>query len=310
MGECSLVGVLPGMPTPGGTEAYYYYSRGDLPPMSEELVRHIEGVGDLVYESHDIGEWTTQAGEPSKRSRRRYLLDGEELDSVSSIVSTLDKGDGLNYWHEDHGARGGVLAERMGELDGVPMEDIVKRVRLLKLGAEAARKESSARGTAIHEPFHHFALTGEYPVLADYPLEWRGWIKGVAKVLLKLEPEPVDAEFMVCNPVLEYAGRPDLICEVKGRRQLWDYKTSLNGVVYAQAHYQTIGYAECFAYCGIDPVDDILIIPIAEDGEYREPVKCAAVPEDWRHLWHLYHSRKRVNAAMAAQRKEAKALMT
>lgn len=276
--------------------------------MSEELIRHIDGVGDLLYESHGIGEWLTAKGEPAKKALRRYLLDGEELDSVSSIVSTLDKGDGLNYWHEDHGARGGVLAERMGELDGVPMEDIVKRVRLLKLGAEAARKESSARGTAIHEPFHQFALTGEYPVLADYPLEWRGWIKGVAKVLLKLEPEPVDAEFMVCHPGLRYAGRPDLLCEVKGKRQLWDYKSSINGVVYPQAHFQTRLYQMCFAACKIDPVDDILIIPIAEDGEYREPVKCAARPTDAEALIKVFMARKAINADMAAQRKEAKAL--
>jgi hypothetical protein len=274
--------------------------------MSEELVRHIEGVGDLVYESHDIGEWLTAKGEPAKKARRRYLLNDKELDAVSSIVSTLDKGDGLNYWHEDHGARGGVLAERMGELDGVPMEDIVKRIRLLKLGAEAARKESSARGIAIHEPFHHFAKTGEYPVLADYPLEWRGWIKSVARVLLKLEPEPVDAEFMVCNPALNYAGRPDLLCNVKGKRQLWDYKSSMAGIVYPQAHFQSRLYQMCFYPCKIDPVDDILIIPIAEDGEYREPVKCKAHVSDAANLVQVFWARKRINAAMAAQRKEAK----
>lgn len=277
--------------------------------MSEELIHHIEGIGDLVYENHEAGEWMTEAGEPAKRARRRYLLNGKEFDSVSSIVSTLNKGEGLNYWHEDHGARGAVLAERMGELEGVPMEDIVGRVRFLKLGAEAARRESAARGTAIHESFHHFALTGEYPVLSDYPMEWRGWIRGVAKVLLKLDPTPLDAEFMVCNPILEYAGRPDLICEVKGRRQLWDYKTSANGKVYPQAHYQTRGYAECFPYCSIQPVDDILIIPIAEDGEYVEPVKCAALPEQWRHLWNVFHDKKMINAAMAKQRKEAKGML-
>lgn len=274
--------------------------------MSEELIRHIEGVGDLAYESHEAGEWLTAKNEPAKKARRRYLLNGEELDSVSSIVSTLDKGDGLNYWHEDHGARGGVLAERMGELDGVPMEDIVKRVRFLKLGAEAARQESAARGTAIHEPFHHFALTGEYPVLSDYPLEWRGWIKAVAKVLVKLEPEPVDAEFMVCHPSLRYAGRPDLICNVKGKRQLWDYKSSVKGVIYPQAHFQTRLYQMCFDACKIEPVDDILIIPIAEDGEYREPMKCAATPTGAEALIEVFVERKAINADVVTQRKKAK----
>jgi|SRR5580698_523808 hypothetical protein len=274
--------------------------------MSEELVRHIEGVGDLVYESHDIGEWTTAKGEPAKKARRRYLLNYKELDSVSSIVSILDKGDALNYWHEDHGARGGALAERMGELDGVPMEDIVKRVRLLKLGAKAARDEAAIRGQAIHAAFHDFALTGKYPVLSDYPDEWQGWVKGVARVLLHLEPETIDAEFMVCHPPLEYAGRPDLLCSIKGRRTLIDYKTG-KGRVYAAAHYQTRGYAEAFWCCQIDPVDDIIIVGIDDEGSFQL-VDCAASLEDWNNLWAVFHSRKRINAAMAAQRKEAKAL--
>lgn len=275
--------------------------------MSEELVRHIEGVGDLVYESHDIGEWTTAKGEPAKKARRRYLLNGEELDSVSSIVSTLDKGDGLNYWHEDHGARGGVLAERMGELDGVPMEDIVKRVRLLKLGAKAARDEAAIRGQAIHAAFHDFALTGKYPVLSDYPDEWQGWVKGAARVLLHLEPETISAEFMVCNPALEYAGRPDYLCNIKGKRTLIDYKTG-RGKIYAAAHYQTRGYVEAFSYCRIDPVDDIIIVGVGEDGSFQL-VNCAASPRDWSNLWRVYRGRKRINAVMAAQRKEAKAAL-
>jgi hypothetical protein len=277
--------------------------------MSEELVRHIDGVGDLVYESHEAGEWETLKKEPSKIARRRYLLDGKELDSVSSIVSTLDKGDGLNYWHEDHGARGGVLAERMGELDGVPMEDIVKRVRLLKLGAKAARDEAAARGQAIHAAFHDFATTGAYPVLSDYPLEWQGWVRGVARVLLELEPEPVDAEFMVCNPRLGYAGRPDLICTVGDHRQLWDYKTSLNGKVFPQAHYQTRLYELCFGPCKISPVDDILIIAIPEDGSYQEPVRCSISPHKAELLIEVFRDKKAINAAMAAQRKEAKAMV-
>jgi hypothetical protein len=273
----------------------------------EKLIRHIEGVGDLVYESHDIGEWMTAKGVPAKKARRRYLLDGKELDAVSSIVSTLDKGDGLNYWHEDHGARGGVLAERMGKLDGVPMEDIVKHVRLLKLGAKAARDEAAIRGQAIHAAFHDFALTGKYPVLSDYPDEWQGWVKGVARVLLHLEPETIDAEFLVSNPVLEYAGRPDYLCTIKGRRTLIDYKTG-KGRVYDAAHYQTRGYTETFGYCQIDPVDDIIIVGIDDEGSYQL-VHCAASPDDWRNLWSVYRSRKKINAAMAAQRKEAKALV-
>jgi hypothetical protein len=269
--------------------------------MSEELVRHIPGIGDLVYENYGAGEWLTAKGVPAKKPRRRYLLNGEELDSVSSIVSTLDKGDGLNYWYEDHGARGGVFAERMGELEGVFIEDIVKRVRSLGLGAQAARDEAAVRGTAIHAAFHMFAKTGVYPHLSDFPEEWRGWVQGVAQVLLTLEPDPIEAEFIVCHPELKYAGRPDLLCWIGEERTLIDYKTG-NGRVYDSAHYQARGYAAAIP----DSIDRILIVGISEDGTF-ELVECEATMTDFLDLLNTYRSRKRINAGMAAQRRAAKA---
>jgi hypothetical protein len=273
--------------------------------MGEELIQHIKGIGNLVYESHEVGEWLTAKDEPAKRPRRRYLLNGEELDSVSSIVSTLSKGDGLNYWFEDHGARGGVLAERMGELEGVPIEDIVKRVRLLGLGAKAARDRAAARGTAIHEAFHRFALTGNYPILSDYPEEWHGWVRSVALFILELEPQPIKSEFIVCHPEARYAGRPDLLCTIEGQRTLLDYKTG-NGHIYDTAHYQTRAYADALPYSEIDPVERILIIGIPDDGSFQPPVECEIETWQWEKLLGVYRDRKRLHGAMATQRKTAK----
>src|SRR5258708_1399962 len=84
-----------------------------------------EGIGTLRYEDFGPGEWVTQKGEPAKIGRRRYLLDGEDYDAVSSIVDTLDKSGGLVPWAEDHGARGAVQAMEMGELKDVPLEDVI-----------------------------------------------------------------------------------------------------------------------------------------------------------------------------------------
>ena len=264
----------------------------------------IDGLGELRFENFGPGEWLTQKGEPAKKSRRRYLLNGDEVDSVSSIVGTLDK-PGLYPWHEDHGARGGVEAERMGELVGVPPEEIIKRVRFLGLGATAARDDGADRGTAIHSAFHTLATTGIAPKLSDFPVAWRGWVKGAARAWMALDPEPLDSEFMVCHPELGYAGRPDLLCRVNGQRVLIDYKTN-KGRVYDQAHYQTRGYVETFSHCGIEPVDKILIVGIDDDGGFQL-VDCAATPEDWSALLHTFRARKRINAAMAAARKASKA---
>jgi hypothetical protein len=270
----------------------------------EVVEREIEGVGLLRFENFGVGEWLTQKGEPAKKARRRYLLNGQELDSVSSVVGLLSK-EALYYWHEDHGARGAIEAMEAGELEGVPIEEAIKTIRALKLGAKAAKEEGADRGIAIHEAFQTLAATGEAPRFGDFPQAWWPWVKGCAKAWLKLDPEPIDAEFMVCNPEAGYAGRPDLYCRSKGQRVLVDYKTG-KGRIYEQAHYQTRGYAEAFEPCHIDPPDRILIVGIGDDGSVILE-DCAATSEDWSALLHTYHSRKRVNAAMALATKEAKA---
>jgi hypothetical protein len=276
------------------------------------LEREIPGVGLLRFEDLPAGAWLTLRGEPAKTRRRRYLLDGEELDSVSSIVGLLSK-EALYYWHEDHGARGAVQAMMAGELDGVALDQVVKRIRSLGLGAAAVRDEASERGKAIHQAFQTLAVTGQPPRFSDYPEAWAPWVQGCAKAWLKLRPEPIDpydrerfVEFTVCNPALGYAGRPDLLCWSRGQRTLIDWKTSAKGRIFEQAHWQTRLYAEAFEPCSIEPPGRIVIVAI-DDGGNVEIEDCAATAEDCAALVHVFHARERVNAAMAAQRKADRA---
>ena len=76
-------------------------------------------------------------------------LNGVTFDAVGDIIGILDK-PGVAHWSEDHSVRGGVKAERMGELEGVAEGNWVHRVRALGLGADAARDAAAKRGTAIH----------------------------------------------------------------------------------------------------------------------------------------------------------------
>jgi hypothetical protein len=275
-----------------------------MPSVSEgEVVeRTIKGVGELRFENFGPGEWLTKKGEPAKKARRRYLLDGKELDSVSSIVDTLDKSGGLVPWAEDHGARGAIEAAEMGELEGVPIEGVIHRVRALGLGAKAVKEEGADRGHAIHAAFQALAETGEAPKFGDYPQAWWPWVQGCAKAWLQLDPEPIDAEFMVCNPALGYAGRPDLLCRSKGGRTLIDYKSSLRGRIYEQAHYQTRLYVDCFEPCSIEPVERIVIVAIGGASEVRCE-DCVTTPEQARTLIQAYRDRKQVNADRAAMRR-------
>lgn len=272
--------------------------------MSEIVVRELPGLGTLRFENLAPGEWLTKKGEPAKTARRRYLFNGEEVDGVSSIVGALDK-PALLRWIEDQATRGAVHAERMGELAGLPEWEWKDRVRFLNLGASAKRDEGADRGTAVHEAFHSLATTGDAPNPADYPAIARPWLQGAIRAWMAMDPEPITSEEIVCHPEMLYAGRPDLIARVAGRRTLIDYKTG-RGRVFDQAHYQTRGYAEALPFCG-DGVDRILIVGIADDGGF-ELVGCEATPEDWAALLRVYRSRKQINAGMAEQRKAARKL--
>jgi len=260
--------------------------------------------GSLVFEDFAAGQWLTQKGVPAKKPRRRYLLDGQEMDSVSSIVGTLDK-PALIHWAEDHGARGGALAQKMGELDGVPEDEILDRVRLLGLGASAKRDEGAERGHAIHAVGEGVARYGVLPSIDTFQPEWRAWLQGFAGAWLELGMAPREIEEMVCHKALGYAGRPDIVGDTEWGLTLADYKTG-KGKVYDQAHYQTRLYDMARVASGLPPADRIVIIGLDDEGGH-ELVDCEASEEDALHLLWTFRSRKRINAGMAAQRKARKA---
>jgi hypothetical protein len=277
----------------------------DLIVEGEILNREIENVGTLRFEDLGPGEWLTQKGEPAKKARHRYALNGEDFTSVSSITGVLDK-PGVYPWMEAGGIEGALEAVGRGLIDpslhdGPAAVEIVRRE---KLGAEARRDKAAERGKAIHTVFHQYCETGSIPKHSEFPEEWQPWVKGAAQAILLLDPEPEEAEQIVCNPQYRYAGRPDLICRSRGRRVLIDYKTSAAGRVYDAAHYQTRGYAMCLEPCGIEPVEDIVIVPVGADGRVtaEDLVRCEATELDFIGLRSVYESRKRINKGMAEQR--------
>lgn len=272
-------------------------------PTGERLERVLDGVGTLVFENYGPGEWVTKAGAPAKTSRRRYLLDDDELDSVSSIVGTLDK-PALLYWIEDQATRGAVLAERLGELEDVYEEDWMGRVKTLGLGASAKRDEGADRGTAIHAAFHTLATEGRAPNPASFPEVAQPWVQGAVCAWLAMQPKLIASEEIVCHPDHRYAGRPDLIALVDGKVTLLDYKTG-KGKVYDQAHYQTRLYEMALCALGI-AIERIVIVGITDDGGFQL-VDCECSDEDALALLHTFRARKRINSGMAVQRKIAKA---
>lgn len=269
------------------------------------LEREIPGLGLVTFEELGPGEWLTKRGEPAKKARRRYQLNGDDLIAVSAITGTLEK-PALYQWYERHGIEGTMAGISAGVIDPVWHDGpaAVQIVRSQKLGAEAVRDEAAERGKAIHAVFETLATTGETPSFGDFPFAWRGWLKGAARAWLLMDLEPREAEQIVCNPQHGYAGRPDLIGVGSRKRTLVDYKTG-KGRVYEQAHYQTRGYAMALEPSLIEPVEDIIIVGVADDGAV-ELVRCEASEQDFLDLLNVHLSRKRILAGMAAARRAAK----
>jgi hypothetical protein len=281
-------------------------SGADLIIDGQILEREIPGVGLLRYEELGAGEWLTQRGEPARKDRRRYLLDGGELVPVSQITDTLGKQSALVPWAERVSIEGTVEAIQSGALDSeIDPEDAVAVIRGARLGAEGVRDEAAQRGKAIHAVFYTYVTTGRFPRREEFSQAAWPWAQATARVLLTLQPEPELAETPVCNPRYRYAGRPDLIarCHYNGqrRRVLLDYKTG-KGRIYDSAHYQTRLYAQCLEPCQIEPVDDILLVGVDDSGGF-ELVRCEASEPDALNLLMVCLSRKRINAGMAAQRR-------
>lgn len=177
------------------------------------------------------------------------------------------------------------------------------RVKALNLGASAKRDEGADRGHAIHDAFHKLAVDGRSPNPADFPMMARPWVQGAMRAWLAMNPKLIAAEEMVCHPELMYAGRPDLIATVSGKRTLIDYKTG-KGKVYDAAHYQTRLYAMALRFFDLEP-EEILIVGIDDQGSF-ELIRCEATEADALALLHTFKARKRINADMAVQRKVAR----
>lgn len=241
--------------------------------MSATLPRHgfIDRDGSAFTEYDDFGVEYRDA------SHRYHLWrDGERTDAVSvtSALGVLDKGQGLLRWAEACGAEGAAILARQGELDDVPAEEAIDRVRLFKLGMEAKRDAGAGRGTIVHSVLEAWSLDGTVPNVADFETVHRGYVQGLCRWLLKTDPTPIAVERVVASPLHRFAGRADLVAEINGLPMLVDLKTSPRARIFDQAHAQTAGYQLALAECGID-VTAAVVVVVGEDGAFIEEACCA-----------------------------------
>lgn len=275
-----------------------------LSPESEIVEREFP-YGTVRFENLAAGDWLTSRGEPAKKPRRRYLINGLEVTSPSQLAGCLDK-PALTRWIERESVIGAVKAERAGELAGVPEEDWPWRVQSIRLGASAKRDQGAERGTIVHQALHSLAVDGRVPdpaMVADYA---RRWLQGAILAWEALGiTRVIEAEQIVGHPELGFAGRFDLLAMADGLVTLIDWKTSPKGSVYAESHWQARAYAVAIERSLGLRVEDIKLIGVGPDGGF-ELISCEITSEDLESLVKVHYARKRVEQAQRDQRRVTK----
>lgn len=267
-------------------------SASTLPEGCVIVTRTVEG-GTLTFEHFPAGTPTKQ-GTPRKADWRCYRLDRRRFISTTTLIDAAVPKPALFRWHEDRGAEGATIAYQMGELEGVHPEDSGERVRLLGLGADAAKNRAASRGLDVHTILEDWAREQRIPALADHPVEHRGYVQACARFLIAHRPEPVAVEQITCHQELGYAGRIDLIADIDGRRVVVDYKTSK--AIWMEAHIQNVAYQAAERRQG-ERIDGGLIVRLGEDGTF-EAVECRATDEQWHALVGWYEALRDLKRAI------------
>ena len=241
------------------------------------------------------------------RQRAYWLFAGgkrSRLVSVTTVLGCLEKR-ALYSWYEARGAEGALRAISQGELDPKsPPEDAVEVVRLLGLGADAAKKKAADRGLDVHGALELWAETGELPAAGDLAIDARPYLQGLASWLVQADPEPVAVEQIVAHPELKYGGRYDLLAHIDGVLTLVDLKTSKNGTPYSEAHTQLRAYWEAENAVGVEGIEQAVAVGVSPDGRFAAE-KCCAPVDAFERVLSVYRLRAQVDKEIRAMRKVA-----
>lgn len=294
--------------------------------MPSALLTAIEHVGDtevhtlpsgttVAYRDRDHSYWTSAAPQSDGTAKCSGRLTG-----VSTVVSPLD-------FYPEHLIRwaarmqcegiaalyaGAVAADTLDELRSslqwlTSSESIDAALANARLRYSDRRDDAATRGTNVHKHALHALAEGEpVPRRGDLTDEEWGYARGVMAFWHECEPDPIAAEFVVCDPDLGVAGRADLLAEIThdGVRQrvLLDAKTS--GFIPVKHHGQLALYAHCAAVSGYGNVDLGLILQVDAHGRYRLIPVCAT-EEDARAAVDLYRRAGRIKRDLTATQKAA-----
>jgi hypothetical protein len=167
---------------------------------------------------------------------KEYLDDGIKVPSVTTILDAYPKQ--LTKWAAETVA--GYAVDHWADLNQASPS---ARLRELEKSVWASRDAAALRGTQIHDMAERLVAGTAVP-----PDEYRGPIEAYARFLDRWDVQPVIVERPVLNRTFGYAGRPDLLAEVRSvdGLALLDIKTGKN--VYDSHVLQCVAYANAEIY--------------------------------------------------------------
>lgn len=150
----------------------------------------------------------------------------ERFHSVTTVIGVLDK-PALMYWAAEQTAIAAVdqasYLNRRIEAEG--RETVIKELRDARFKKPKTGRSAADRGTAVHDACEQLALTGVWPEVDE---EIRPYVEMADRLMQNLQPKFLAAECAVYNRTYGVAGTADGICEIDGRKVIFDWKTTQN----------------------------------------------------------------------------------
>lgn len=232
-------------------------------------------VEDAIHLLRDLGPHGLLTYRDTGRSRAYHLeVPGDpkakRLVSVTTALQVLGKGEGFNRWQQDQGAAACLRAVQAGEIDPAVhhADEAAAVMRAAGFEPNAKRDAAAERGLSIHDALAQWGEAGDFPNPQDLDPEHRVYLKGLASMLIRFDPEPTAVEQLTCNPPLLYGGRFDLRAIIDGRDTLLDLKVRERPSIRETDCLQLVGYAAAEHSLGEPWPERLLAVSVGPDGSF------------------------------------------
>lgn len=220
----------------------------------------------------------------------RYLLDGEPVDSVTTILKNSIPKESLIKWAAKSVAE--WVAANEPEVSDLYRSQPERMVARLKDVPFAKSAQAAFNGTHFHDLIERY-LRGES---IDVPDHMRGHFNAALQFIQDWKIEPVLIEAAIGSREHRYAGKFDLIADSQhSERAIFDWKTSGSGIYFETAfQLNAYAFAEFHGEDGDEqPMSDVGVrnayaVHIRGDGYEVVPMKFG--PDVFDEFVHLMNS--------------------